>query len=68
MDTYSRNTILYSALTVSLVASYWLVRQDAIQLEPHALNSPMIEINEQASEGFDVSHQPSTVLISRYEP
>ena len=33
MKAYTRNTILYSVLTVVMVASYWVVRQDAIQFE-----------------------------------
>ncbi|KZY32687.1 MULTISPECIES: hypothetical protein [unclassified Oleiphilus] len=68
MKKYTRNTILYSALTVSFVASYWIVRQDAQQLDPLVSDVPLIEINEQASEGFNTPRQPSTVLVSRYDP
>jgi hypothetical protein len=78
MNAYTRNTILYSFFTLSLVGSYWLIRQDVNHSEP-VVSGPMIEINEQASEGFDygkartpdgfssLNAESATILVSSYQ-
>ena len=53
MNSYSRNTILYSILTVSVVSSYWLVRQNSQHLEQHLAQGQVIEINAPASLGYE---------------
>ena len=53
MNSYSRNTILYSILTVSIVSSYWLVRQNSQHLEQPVAQGQIIEINAPASLGYE---------------
>jgi hypothetical protein len=69
MNTYNRNTILYSLLTISMVASYWVVRHD-IQVSDEAglPVSSIIEIDEPASEGYELAAQQNQVLAGRYNP
>ncbi len=50
MKTYTRNTILYSVLTIAMVASYWFVRQDAKQFEAQAASMEVtVAYNESRS-------------------
>lgn len=65
MNRYTRNTVLYSFLTISLVVSYWIVRQGSDQPESVVSNDLMIELNEQDSSRLELGSKP-TVLVSQY--
>lgn len=71
MNHYTRNTILYSFLTLSLVGSYWHVRQQAQDQDVDAVSSEQaIEIHELATEGYREQQglltDKQNVLVSHY--
>lgn len=68
MNKYTRNTVLYSFLTISLVVSYWIVRQDTQLFEANAGADmvEVIEIDQQASQGYNLDSQSGTVLVSHF--
>ena len=69
MNKHTRNTVLYSFLTISLVVSYGVVRQDSQQFKAENAQPDrveVLEINEQATRGYELDSQSGTVLVSQY--